>query len=183
VRELKETALAALNRPKHGRQEAELKPPAASERTKAAQRQPAAAMIEESRVEDFHDFDTPLRPGAIIGDDESAQPAVRPGIPTVKPLIDVRRGIFPGRRSDDFDEDESDEPTPARPPSPRPQSKGRPRATRSRPAAKGAPAQNGRPQRKDRLKGKTRRRDSSPAKPSSPSKAPKHLDRRKGRRR
>ena len=184
VRDLKETALAALKRPKRGKHEPEdSKPPAAAERTKALQSQPPAAMIEEPIVENFDDFAPPRRPGTIIGDDEAAKPARRPSVPSVKPLIDVRKGIFPGARNDDFDEDEDDKPSPARPLSPRPPRKNRPPVKRSRPAAKGRPARNGRPQRKGRPQGKTGRRGASTGKPPSARKASNSPTRRKGRRR
>ena len=182
VRELKETALAALKRPKQGKREPrDAKPQVTSER-KVLQPQPAAAIIEEPIVEDFDDFELPRRPGTIIGDDEAAQPARRPSVPSVKPLIDVRRGIFPAARNDDFDEDEDDKPTPARPLSTRPPPKSRPQVKRSRPAAKGRPARNGRPQSKDRPQGKTGRRGASTGKLTA-RKASNSLARRKGRRR
>jgi pseudouridine synthase len=184
VRELKETALAALKRPKRGKREPEdSKPHAPVERTTAPQPPPTRAEIEEPIVGDFDDYEPPRRPGTIIGDDESPQSARRPGVPSVKPLIDVRRGIFPAARGDDFDDDESDQPTPVRPPSPRPQSKSRPQLKRGRPAAKGRPARNGRPQRNDRPQGKTGRRGASTGKPPSARKASNSPARRKGRRR
>jgi hypothetical protein len=67
---------------------------------------------ERSASDAFDDDDSlvaPRRPGAVIGADESESEApakIKRTSPSIKPIIDVRRGVFPGRNSDDFDDDE-----------------------------------------------------------------------------
>ena len=64
------------------------------------------------RSESHHlddEVEPPRRPGTVIGADEHEAQGVpsakrRPAV--IKPIIDVRRGIFPGRQNDDFDDDE-----------------------------------------------------------------------------
>jgi 23S rRNA pseudouridine2605 synthase len=182
VRELKETALAALERPRRPKREPDkVSLSAPAERTESTQKGPAD-LIAESLVEDFNDSETPLHPGTIIGDDKVSQTAERRTVPSVKPLIDVRRGIFPGRLNDDFDEDEDDELTPQRAVAPPLPAKGRRQRKKTRPAGEGRPPRNGRPQKKNRPQRKTPRRDSS-AGPSASRRAPKGANRPKGRRR
>ncbi|MEX2138465.1 MAG: pseudouridine synthase [Pirellulales bacterium] len=205
VRELKEAALAALKREKPGPRGPKIVAPA--ERPKVPQPRPAMPEMEESVSEDLEDFHPPRRPGTIIGDEETPPPAERGSSPTVRPLIDVRRGIFPGRQTDDFDEDElveqpAERPVsvrqqkpkrqerPDRPPGKgRSQSKSRPQGT-DRSQRKGRSSGTGRPPSKgrsgqSRAQGNVRSQSTGPSLGKGPSsrKASKRPDRRKGRRR
>jgi 23S rRNA pseudouridine2605 synthase len=135
VRELKENALAASERP-HGaklddrsnavdKRAGRRKPPDHTVRLPAAQTNDAIARPQINQPErspphgfdDDDSFEPPHRPGTIIGDEETeiVKTSTAKGAASIKPIIDVRRGIFPGRQDDDFDDDELDAAPPAPP--------------------------------------------------------------------
>jgi 23S rRNA pseudouridine2605 synthase len=221
VRELKEAALAALKHDKREPREQKSKAPA--ERPKPLNH-PHLHEAVQPVSEDFDDFQPPHHAGTIIGaeDDDQLQPADRGGQsrepetaqPTaqrsgasVRPLIDVRRGIFPGRRTDDFDEDELDD-APPRPPVTQPKTKPKQQRRLDRPPRKGRPQGGGRSQstggppgtgrslgkgrsqRKGRSQGKGHAQGNGRSQGTGPSfgkgpasrKGSKRPDRRKGRR-
>jgi 23S rRNA pseudouridine2605 synthase len=124
VRELKETALAAAKRDR--RAPRTVKPESSTGRDQIVEltppRSPAQAPVAPISAEFDDDYQPPRRPGAIIGAEENeaeASSPVKRRTGSVKPIIDVRRGIFPGRNNDDFDDDELDD-APSPPPVTRP---------------------------------------------------------------
>jgi 23S rRNA pseudouridine2605 synthase len=124
VRELKQSALEARRKAKHQPQSS--KPAGAKAPAKPElSRPPTWPSLSETRNRDNERHDNaPRHTGTIIGatdddgdadsqnsgraaNDESPRVESKPRIPLVKPLIDVRRGIFPGSHDDDdFADDE-----------------------------------------------------------------------------
>jgi 23S rRNA pseudouridine2605 synthase len=160
VRELKENALAAARRERHAPRSGDSK--GESERhVIGGLTPPRSPERDDLELTD----DTPRRPGAIIGAEE-ADAAVRSSTKrrtaSVKPIIDVRRGIFPGQRNDDFDEDELEEMSPP--------------STASKPKT---------PQRQDRGKRRPHFRQTDAGRANRPrgDHSSKRPQRRKGRRR
>ncbi len=178
IRGLKDAAIAALNRDRKAPTTGGREPPA------------GPATVRPSRPDqtldqpvDEPDVTSPRRRGTLIGADEDAALQTRrntipPGLPSaetvrpsgITPLIDVRRGIFPGASIDDFDEDE-----PIKPP-PRPSGKP-PRRPAGKPPRK-TPKHNTR----GRRSGKPSVASGRANQPAKERRAKKQL-RRKGRRR
>ncbi len=123
IRELKELALGAAARDKRpGRRSPTASKPARPITRKLEPAQENKPLADER----FDDLPVGHHLGAIIGDDEPSTvghldrlhdadptaPRKKTGS-TVRPLIDVRRGIFPGAEADDLDEPDSPPPAPA----------------------------------------------------------------------
>jgi 23S rRNA pseudouridine2605 synthase len=160
IRHLKENALAPSKHPRDDRQDdkrkrrntEELPPPQSpAAQTDDTLARPQLELPERSASHGFDDddsFEPPRRPGAIIGADESeteTPSTARRSAPSIKPIIDVRRGIFPARNSDDFDDDELDD-SPRPPPMMSPKASKRPRRGAQPRFKKPGPRHTDRPQ-------------------------------------